>query len=273
MALIGQDEGMTVIGEVIATGTRSTVHAVGRDLVAKVPLAATPNVWISQEAKFTAAVRAAGAPAPNALDVIEIDGRSVSVYERIVGPSMWEYIADHPCEATVMGRRLAELHSDVLELAPPIVLPHQRDRLSCKIRAAAVAVDPTLIGALRLLPVPPARLNLCHGDVHPGNVILSKDGPVLIDWFDACRGMALGDIARTLLLVGAGGASSDPVPHLPGAAPETLTAFHRSYLDAVRESWSPSSADLGDWLRIEAAARLGEGVAATDLLAIWHQVG
>lgn len=36
---------------------------------------------------------------------------------------------------------------------------------------------------------------VCHGDVHPGNVIQSEDGPVLIDWDLACRGPAAWDHA------------------------------------------------------------------------------
>jgi hypothetical protein len=36
---------------------------------------------------------------------------------------------------------------------------------------------------------------VCHGDVHPGNVIQSSDGPVLIDWDLACRGPAAWDHA------------------------------------------------------------------------------
>ncbi len=28
---------------------------------------------------------------------------------------------------------------------------------------------------------------VCHGDVHPGNVVMSSDGPVLIDWDLLCR--------------------------------------------------------------------------------------
>jgi Ser/Thr protein kinase RdoA (MazF antagonist) len=38
-------------------------------------------------------------------------------------------------------------------------------------------------------------LLVCHGDVHPGNVIQSADGPVLLDWDLMCTGPAAWDHA------------------------------------------------------------------------------
>ena len=37
------------------------------------------------------------------------------------------------------------------------------------------------------------RMVVCHGDVHPGNVIQSADGPVLLDWDLLCLGPAAWD--------------------------------------------------------------------------------
>ena len=262
---------MTTLGQLIATGTRSTVHAVGTDMVAKVPLATTPDSWIRHEAMYTAAVRSAGAPAPQVADVVEIDGRTVSLYERIRGVSMWEYILDHPDEAAALGLRLAELHIEVLRLAPPVTLPRQRDRLACKIRTAASLVEPAIGATLAQIPPDPDRLHLCHGDVHPGNVILSSDGPVLIDWFDACRGNPAGDIARTQLLTGAGGATVGSVAHLPQAQLDVLNRLHRAYADATAAAFTTSDADAELWRGIEAAARLGEGLDTRELLAVWRE--
>ena len=261
---------MTTLGDLIATGTRSTVHALGTDMVAKVPLATTPDAWIRHEAMYTQAVRAAGAPAPRVVDVVEIDGRTVSLYERVRGASMWEYILAHPGEATAMGERLAELHVEVLRLAPPITLPRQRDRLAGKIRMAASVVDPAIHAVLAQIPPDPDRLHLCHGDVHPGNVILSGAGPVLIDWFDACRGNPAGDIARTQLLIGAGGATVASVVHLPEAQFDVLNRLHRAYADAAAAAFTTSTADMELWRGIEAAARLGEGLDTRELLAVWR---
>ncbi|CAB4931710.1 unannotated protein [freshwater metagenome] len=39
---------------------------------------------------------------------------------------------------------------------------------------------------------------LCHGDVHPGNVVQSADGPVLLDWDLLCRAPAAWDHAAML---------------------------------------------------------------------------
>jgi thiamine kinase-like enzyme len=40
---------------------------------------------------------------------------------------------------------------------------------------------------------------ICHGDAHSGNLLHSGDGPVLIDWEDACLGPAEWDLSETQL--------------------------------------------------------------------------
>jgi len=39
---------------------------------------------------------------------------------------------------------------------------------------------------------------VCHGDVHPGNIIQSPDGPVLLDWDLSCHGPAAWDHAMLM---------------------------------------------------------------------------
>ncbi|MFZ9627764.1 MAG: phosphotransferase [Ilumatobacteraceae bacterium] len=39
---------------------------------------------------------------------------------------------------------------------------------------------------------------VCHGDVHPGNVLMTADGPVVIDWDMLCAGPAAWDHAALL---------------------------------------------------------------------------
>ena len=41
---------------------------------------------------------------------------------------------------------------------------------------------------------------VCHGDVHPGNVVMTDDGPVLLDWDLLCAGPPGWDHAMLLRL-------------------------------------------------------------------------
>ena len=256
------------LGEVVARGSRSTVYAWGRGAVVKVPDHSTPDDWIQFEALYTAAVREVGAPAPRLLRIERVGGRAASVYERVHGPTMWQYLLDRPDRCAYYGRLLADLQVSLFSLVPPVSLPSQRDRLTCKIRRAAEIVDPSLDAALGLLPEPPGSPRLCHGDLHPGNVILAPDGPVIIDWFDACRGDAVADVARTSLLLAPDDRGCPS--HLPGADEAMLTALADAHLDRITSRLGVTVAQLSSWQAIEAAARLAEGVSPEPLLARWR---
>jgi aminoglycoside phosphotransferase (APT) family kinase protein len=258
------------LGEQLATGSRSAVFAWGRDAVAKVPFAATPEAWIHFEARYAAAVHDAGAPAPRFQGIETIGGRAASIYERVHGRSMWEHMLEHPAQIATHTRSLAELQAHLFTLVPPVALPAQRDRLTCKIRAASSRVDPSLAAALELLP-PTSPSRLCHGDLHPGNVIMASDGPVIIDWFDAARGDHVADIARTSLLMSTRAHGQKGPGHLPGAQQETLELARDSYLEAITDLVAPDPDDVRCWEALVAVARVAEGIAIDALLAIWHE--
>src|SRR5918997_2776583 len=99
---------LRLLGEVVARGSRSFVHAYGRGAVVKVPKPATPAAWIRAEAEYVEAARAVGAPAPALLGMEQIFGRPASIWERVEGPSLWQEVVDRPHRGADVGRRLAE---------------------------------------------------------------------------------------------------------------------------------------------------------------------
>ena len=256
-----------MLGEVVARGTRSTVHAYGRGAVVKVPVASTPEGWIDYEARYAEAARAAGAPAPRLLGIETIEGRTASVWERVEGTSMWQLVVDRPDQSAPLGRLLADLQLALFALVPPVTLPRQRDRLVSKIRRTAATVDASFARALGLLPPPTSTPRLCHGDLHPSNVILGRDGPMLVDWFDASRGDPIADVARSSLVLLSDGAN--PPEHLPGADPETLGVLTDAYLGRLRESLEIDDALLARWQAVSAVGRMAEGVPRGALLELW----
>ena len=116
-------------GEVVARGTRSTVHAYGPGAVVKVPVPSTPEGWIAYEARYAEAARAAGAPAPRLLGLETIEGRTASIWERVEGTSMWQLVVDRPDQSAPLGRLLADIQQALFALVPPVTLPRQRDRV------------------------------------------------------------------------------------------------------------------------------------------------
>jgi aminoglycoside phosphotransferase (APT) family kinase protein len=260
-----------LLGEVVARGTRSAIHAYGRGAVIKVPSPAAPDNWMAEdwirfEARYADAARSAGAPAARLLGVESIDGRPASVWERIDGPTMWELAVARPERSAQLGRRLADLQLDLFELVAPVALPRQRDRMVSKIRTAAVKVDPGLARALDLIPDQAGRPRLCHGDLHPSNVILSREGPVIVDWYDASRGDPVADVARTCVML-----RGTPL-HLPGSNGSMLDALTGAYLDRL---WEPLGLDdelLARWQGINAAARMAEGLASSVLFEAWERL-
>lgn len=257
------------LGDVVARGSRSVVHAYGPGAVVKVPKPTTPDSWIRAEAEYVEAVREVGAPAPSLLGVEQIDGRPASVWERVDGHSLWHEVVERPHRSADVGGRLAEIQLALFELVPPVTLPDQRDRLTSKIRWSAANVDSSLGMALDILPAPTDTPRLCHGDLHPSNVIVSADGPVLVDWFDASRGDRVADVARSLVtLLGHGAAAPS---YLPGSDRRTLAALTQAYLSRLRESLEIPPDLLSRWQAINAVARMAEGLPREPLLEVWRR--
>ena len=242
------------------------MHVFGNDAVAKVPLIDTPEAWIRIEAEYSDAVYRAGAPVPEFLGFDEYEGRVISIHRRAFGARMWETVLEHPDRVDEHGRRLVGLQALLASLVPPIVLPSQVDRIRSKIRIAARFADPQLEGALAGVPNVD-RIVLCHGDLHPSNVILGADGPVVVDWFDASRGDLVGDVARTMILL----TSDSAGKHLAGARHDLLVRLRSAYVAAAAEAFGFDADVLERWTTVVAAARIAEGLPAQTLRDVWRQ--
>jgi aminoglycoside phosphotransferase (APT) family kinase protein len=103
---------------------------------------------------------------------------------------------------------------------------------------------------------------VCNGDFHPDNVVLSRRGPVIIDWSDATRGNPLADVARTSLLF----QLANLPPHTPGRGLIEVgrAIFHRLYLRRYFQLQSASRDELRAWQLPVAVARLSEGLAEEE---------
>jgi aminoglycoside phosphotransferase (APT) family kinase protein len=237
----------------IGRGETAELIAVDGDRVAKRFRQGFDAEVARREAANARLAREAGLPVPRVHSVTVSNGRPTIVYERVDGPTMRSRLCRPPGPRR-HARRLAALQATVHSVEPgPTELPATRERLAGEIdRVPGLpAADGRRI--LSVLDGLPAGRALCHGDLHPGNVLLADRGPVVIDWLDAGRGHPAADVARTSLLLRYGGA--------PGLATSAVRrAVQRWYLDAYCGRTDVDRKQVRAWELPVATARLNEGV-------------
>jgi aminoglycoside phosphotransferase (APT) family kinase protein len=113
--------------------------------------------------------RAHDYPVPAARAVSDTD----IVMERVTGPTMLDDLARRPWSAPVHAKALARLHKRLHDIVAPSWLP---------------------------APLGDGKA-LLHLDLHPDNVILGPQGPVVIDWPNAARGPSAADVAHTWIVM------------------------------------------------------------------------
>jgi aminoglycoside phosphotransferase (APT) family kinase protein len=209
------------------------------------------------ELRLARIIQASGLPVPAVFDIIEIDGCRGIVYERVDGPSMLDSMGKNPMGTRRYMRQLAELHIEMHTRSVP-ELPSQRERLQWKIEHAKPLPQELKVAALQALESLPDGDRLCHGDFHPGNILLTARGPIIIDWIDASRGNPLADVARTHVLF-----STARLPGLSGVALLVRLAKRwmlEQYLQGYFASQPSERNALQAWMPVVAAARMEEGI-------------
>ena len=145
---------------------------------------------------MSAAVESLGLPVPKVWGVHEVGGRWGVVFDRVTQQSFADQMLGNPENVPRYLECLVRLHIRIHS--------HQAIQFAgLKVRLAAnIAASPLLDKSrkqelLDAIVDMPDGDRLCHGDFHPGNIILTPLGPVVIDWSSACRGHPLGDVAFT----------------------------------------------------------------------------
>jgi aminoglycoside phosphotransferase (APT) family kinase protein len=153
------------IGPKLAEGRDSEIYEHGAGRVLRI---ARDGRSLVAEADIMRHVRANGYPCPEVHDA----GDGYLVMDRLDGPTMMEAAGRWPFPIRRCGRTLAELHERLHRIPAPAGL-----------RVAPMAGD-----------------RVVHRDLHPLNVMMTADGPMVIDWSNASAGDPAFDVADTWAL-------------------------------------------------------------------------
>lgn len=262
----------------IGQGESGEVYAWEKGQVLKLYREAYPRQKMEREAHAAQIIHNHGLPVPAFRGTVEVDGRYGIIYERVIGTPMMDTLVNRPTTALRLIRTLAELQVDIHRRTTIEGLPTQPQMLRDKI----LSVEPELLppeardSVLERLDQMPVGNQLCHGDFHPDNVILTETGPVIIDWSSATNGNPLGDVAfSSLILSKATPPDGKPLPWILDLFRQW---FHGRYLKRYFQLHPGGQEEFEQWLIINAAVRLSEGIPgegpiteAQELLALIRQ--
>ena len=177
----------------LARGATAVVYELGEDRVLKLFNEGYHHPSARREFLNAQVVCDLGVPAARAFTFLEDEKRVGIVYERLDGVSM--------LTALLSGGDAREIIRDFARLHKRFLSAKAADVPSLKDRWRESAVRGGAGEYAQLIDLLPDGDCLCHGDYHPDNVILTRDGPRAIDFMNVCGGSALCDVARTIYLV------------------------------------------------------------------------
>ncbi|MGD0707826.1 MAG: aminoglycoside phosphotransferase family protein [Anaerolineaceae bacterium] len=247
------------LGPLIARGRTAEVYAWQQNQVIKLYFAWCPPQWAQQEISIGRVIATLPVPTPKLIDVAEVDGRHGIIYERVVGPSMLKLATSKPWLLSRMARQLAELHTE-MHKQPGTGLPSLRASLATTIQHVEDLPPGLKASVLHLLEGLPDDTALCHFDFHPDQVLITANGPVILDWMTARQGHPLADVARTSIIL--------KFSQVPGAGRLQRAIvdlwrhlFYRAYITRYLELHpGVSMADIETWMIPVAAGRLMEKI-------------
>ena len=241
----GGDEPVVRLG----AGREAEIIAWGDDEVLRWLYDPDGRARLELEAAAMTAAAQGGVAVPVVHEVVVMDGRPGLVMDRVDGEDLLTMLERRPWTFAQTAARLGRFQAQLHEVGAPPELPELRRTLRERIDAAPHLPASTAAFARDLLARLPDGDRLCHGDFHPGNVIVAAGGDVLIDWSNAARGDPTADLARTMLLVRLGA--------LPAGTPR-VHARHHPVRTAAAQSGVDQQLPPGPPGGPERGARLGD---------------
>jgi aminoglycoside phosphotransferase (APT) family kinase protein len=176
---------------------------------------------------------------------------------KVNGESMLRRMPGRPWRLGRWAAMLAALHARMHE-ARTDVPASQADWMRTMIGRAVRLPDGLRRAALDRAESLGGGQALCHGDFHPDNVLLSPDGPVIIDWDSATVGDPMADVAATALMLRT--ARPTPAARRQWLLDAGRALFCRAYLRRYARLVGLDRGRVAAWLPAVAAARFAVAI-------------
>lgn len=193
----------SVVVRKIGVGRQAEVYEGDNGLAVKVYNSSVSINHIKYEADISERVAEVCIKAPRFYGIWNQDDRYGLQFELIEGEMLSTQMSRHILDIRRYSREIAKLHSEIHKNS--ITGLHSTiDKFEWRLRQYK-NLDSNVLKSLLEFIKNSQTESLCHGDLHPDNIIVNKhDEMRIVDWVDAYCGNPLSDVARTYYLLSKG---------------------------------------------------------------------
>ena len=233
------------IGPLLGRGYYAEVFPYGEGRVVKLFDDGREVEAAEHEARVTNVASESGIPAPKVYEVVTVDDRVGIVMERIDGQNMIKWGTSLPWRVHTGAKMMARLHMD-MHSKRALGIPPPREDVLERIQSAPGVEESVKRRAMDQVAALPDGDSLCHGDFHPGNIVMARGSPVIIDWESGTSAHPASDVAKTVVLLQSG----KPLEHgirrvvIEAARKYFLSVYLKEYFKLTGITWD----DVSPWL-------------------------
>ncbi len=221
------------LGKLIGKGQCSEVYVWEDSKVCKLFYDFMSQSNLEREYSAGLAALSAGLPVAGAYGIVQIENRFGIIFDRLDGKDIETKFRLRPWKLKIYMKEFTELQNKMHAVSAPYGLFSQHEQLEEWIsRSTPVSkqIRDTAVKELRGLP---EGYQLCHGDFHFQNVLLSTNGLSIIDWQTGNAGHPLADVAATEII--------QLVPINPAILFHVVLPLHRKRAALYRQSYKQMS--------------------------------
>jgi thiamine kinase-like enzyme len=237
-------------GKIIGKGKTATVYEWEAGTVLKLFHQGYSKNAVEKEFQNAKAINGMNFAKQKVYEIICCEKRMGIIYDRLEGESLLDWVLKtgnlHGC-----AEHMARLHKTIVQNRVSNIQDY-KVFLKTNILNAPSANLLEQEGVLEILDRLKDGDTLCHGDFHPGNILLSNGHTKVIDFMNVCHGDFLYDVARTVFLV-----EYTPVPEDVDDR-ESLLRLKKMLADLYLIEMNVTREMIHDYLSVIATARVGE---------------
>lgn len=244
----------------LAQGGQAEIYELDKYKVIRVLRSKEDEENLKAEMAIMKLLKEKGKAVPKVYEYLKIDGRPSVIMERLNGETMLEEMKRKPFELLKQAKKFAKLHIEVTDSAEGLGIISINDRAAYLVPKAEMLDKELKKFVLEILNQLPRGNDICHGDFHPGNIIIANGQYYVIDWSGVTSGEKLSDIAHTYLLL-------RNTPRTTGV--NMFQSFiigcsgsiiSGKYLSSIEKNYPFNWSEFSKWMVVRAAERIYYGM-------------